>query len=371
MPLRSILLVLVLFLNPVFAEENAADGEAEKVVKKKCALIPFYHKKLAESDLKEMTKRFHKNLGLSDKFEIKSLALQDSVWSAKGLAVDKPCYSKTCIAEYGRAVRRPWVIVPRVKYSDSKFSFQVMVVDVKQKKILSKFNKRAKDDIDQIYDVLEDLAKEIIIFHGGTPQEEKPIVIKAAIMDLIAKGVDKDMASSLTDALRNKLMSTGNFEIVEREQMDKIMQEQAFQMTGACNDADCMAQAGKILGIKHMIAGSVGKVGEIYIVNSRLLDVETGEILFDVSVKYRGNIEGLIIYSVPQIANKMAKGIGGKGSAEGDAILEKKSLAWIWVVASVAIVGGGAAAFFLLADDNEPAVAAAPEGTLTAVIKWE
>ncbi len=127
-----------------------------------------------------------------------------------------------------------------------------------------------------------------------------------AVNKLQARGISEDEGATLTDVLRSKLMNTGKFQVMERGQMESILKEQAFQQSGACTDQECMVEMGQVLGIKYIIAGSIGQVGKAYSINVRTISVETGEIINSVSHNYTGPIESLLTKEISTVANKLA-----------------------------------------------------------------
>ena len=101
-----------------------------------------------------------------------------------------------------------------------------------------------------------------------------------AITDLVARDLPVGDASVVTDLLRGMVSRCGKITLVERQQMNRIMAEHAFQKTG-CTGTDCAVRLGRILNVRWVCVGSYGKfMGERYTVTLRLVAVETGEALF-------------------------------------------------------------------------------------------
>jgi len=55
------------------------------------------------------------------------------------------------------------------------------------------------------------------------------------VLDLEANNVDPGEARAITDRLRLYLARTGVFRLIERNQMDDILNELGFQLSGACD----------------------------------------------------------------------------------------------------------------------------------------
>jgi hypothetical protein len=99
--------------------------------------------------------------------------------------------------------------------------------------------------------------------------------MQIAVLDLEPKGVSKIVAGVVSDILRSEMVKTGYFTVVERGQMDAILKEQGFQMTG-CTDQACAVQYGKILSAKKILIGEINMAGMTFLITIRIVDVETG-----------------------------------------------------------------------------------------------
>ncbi len=78
-----------------------------------------------------------------------------------------------------------------------------------------------------------------------------------AVVDLEGRGISALEAATLTDRMRSELVKTGAVTVVERGQMQQILAEQDFQLTG-CTSDECAVEIGQMLGVTKMIAGSIG-----------------------------------------------------------------------------------------------------------------
>jgi len=97
--------------------------------------------------------------------------------------------------------------------------------------------------------------------------------IPIAILSLDAKGVKPSVAGVVTESVRYEFSKQKDFDLVAREKMDQLAREKAFQLSG-CTDISCAVQIGKALNVKKMVVGSVGKLGQKYLVFLRVVDVE-------------------------------------------------------------------------------------------------
>ena len=127
---------------------------------------------------------------------------------------------------------------------------------------------------------------------GSALAAPKPTV---AIMDLQCQGLSSADAVIVTDRLLSELGKAGTYDIVERTKRDEILKEQGFTMTGACDQTSCLIEAGKMLSASKMVGGSIGKFGQAWVVNLRLVDVSTGRIDKTVDRDFTGPQENLLL----------------------------------------------------------------------------
>lgn len=123
------------------------------------------------------------------------------------------------------------------------------------------------------------------------------------------------VGDGMSDMLVTTLVKSGRYTVIERAQMDKILQEQGFAMSGAVNPQTA-AQAGKILGVELAImgavtefghkkvstggalkkvgfGGSVGKSSATVAVDVRFVNTSTAEILMAESVRKENSKTGV------------------------------------------------------------------------------
>ena len=97
-----------------------------------------------------------------------------------------------------------------------------------------------------------------------------------AIIDFEGIGISESEARALTQRLTSEIIEIEKFTVVERSEMKRLLDEQKFQYSG-CVDVSCAVEIGKLLGAKSMVVGTISKLGKSYSVDSRLIDVKTGE----------------------------------------------------------------------------------------------
>ena len=124
-----------------------------------------------------------------------------------------------------------------------------------------------------------------------------------AVMDLKAESVSASDSAVISSLLRGELVKTGRFKLVEKNQMDKVLAEQAFQQTG-CTSQDCAVKLGKMLNVQLMVVGEFGKLMGQSFTNVRVVNVETGEVVY--ADKAKGSSADEMEYSIGGMARRIA-----------------------------------------------------------------
>ena len=91
-------------------------------------------------------------------------------------------------------------------------------------------------------------------------------------------GLGKAMSSMLISDIEANV-SPKRLQLVERAQIQKILKEQNFQTSGSINK-NTSVKTGKILGVNYLLVGDVYILNDQLIINARLTNTETGDIVF-------------------------------------------------------------------------------------------
>ncbi|RKY76624.1 hypothetical protein DRQ07_10005 [candidate division KSB1 bacterium] len=99
---------------------------------------------------------------------------------------------------------------------------------------------------------------------------------RIAVMTFDARGIETDVAQTTTYLIESKLGNSGLIELVERNQINKVLDELKYQQTGltASNAADL----GQHLNAEYILIGSINKLGNLLIITAKLVNVKTAQI---------------------------------------------------------------------------------------------
>ena len=81
--------------------------------------------------------------------------------------------------------------------------------------------------------------------------------------------------------------------LVDRTMVEEILKEQGFQQSG-CTTDECAVEVGAMLGVQFMISGAIGKLGDTFTIDAKMVSVETGASVETRNVTYIGKVDGLV-----------------------------------------------------------------------------
>lgn len=175
----------------------------------------------------------------------------------------------------------------------------------------------------------------------------KPKKLNIAVLEFEAReGIPRGEVATLSDVFESHLINTNEFIVVDRTRTKKILEEQGFQQSEACSQVECIVEVGRILKVEKMFTGVVGKVGRVYNITVKVIDISTSQIQMSRSFQHDGSIEDLMQEKIPEIASSITKEMTGKEVTIASTSSSSGS-GWMWYVGGVVVVGGVAAALLM------------------------
>jgi len=118
---------------------------------------------------------------------------------------------------------------------------------------------------------------------------------KLAVLILATAEKDAELADNLTEVLIARVARQGGFEIAGKEEFRGRLGVENERRTQAClDDIACLGRAAVSLGVRRIVAGSLGTRGKQFLFNLNLDNVETGKIEARVFRLVEGGVEDLI-----------------------------------------------------------------------------
>jgi len=114
-----------------------------------------------------------------------------------------------------------------------------------------------------------------------------------AVLDFEGRGINSLEAATLTDRFTSEIGKTESMVLVDRTMVEEILKEQGFQQSG-CTTDECAVEVGAMLGVQFMISGAIGKLGDTFTIDAKMVSVESGASVETRNVTYIGKVDGLV-----------------------------------------------------------------------------
>lgn len=127
---------------------------------------------------------------------------------------------------------------------------------------------------------------------------------KLAVLYFDSPGLEADIARTTSYLLEGKLANSPFIDMVERNQIQNVLDELRFQQTGLTTSN--AVEVGKHLNAEYILIGSINKLGTLLIITSKLVNVETAQIEGTREVQCKSatieNISDMVSALAPTIA---------------------------------------------------------------------
>ncbi len=101
-----------------------------------------------------------------------------------------------------------------------------------------------------------------------------------AILDIEAKSeVKEEIAGFVTERIRVEMFKLGKYKIVERQKMNKVLEEQKLSLITS-DDENYIKRVGNLLSADEILVGSLSYLEKMYYLNVRIIEVKNGEMVF-------------------------------------------------------------------------------------------
>ena len=135
----------------------------------------------------------------------------------------------------------------------------------------------------------------------ATPETGKTRLI---VQDLEAPQPMQVAALILTEALREEIYKLGSFELVNREDLTRAMEELKLQHSGLVQEEGAL-RMGRWLAAKQSVTGRLGSLGRILLLQVKYTDIETLETLAVTSLKAQTGNEEDLLNGLPDMTRRL------------------------------------------------------------------
>ena len=104
-----------------------------------------------------------------------------------------------------------------------------------------------------------------------------------AVLNLENQDLSRGEAAVMTEILRDELLKTQAYKIVEKQRLNEVMAEIGFQQMGFTSEG--VLRLGKILNVDKIFLGTLGEIQKVRFLTVRIVDVETGQVIASATEK--------------------------------------------------------------------------------------
>jgi TolB-like protein len=149
---------------------------------------------------------------------------------------------------------------------------------------------------------LKELSSQVISLVESSLAEKDRFTIAIIELENIGKRArDNELGKIVSEMLTTNVVQSGNFDLVEREQLSKVLEELKLNQIGLV-DADSAKMVGKMLAADTILCGSVSEVGHFFDINVRLIDVEKAKIINAAVIEIK---QGDFLNSIPVVRDEL------------------------------------------------------------------
>ena len=179
------------------------------------------------------------------------------------------------------------------------------------------------------------------------PRATAPVIAakqKIVVLDVVVDDVEKNIVSPLTEVLSTEIARTGRFDVVTGRDLASLLGYQAEKQRMNCDDVSCFAELGGSMGARLIVASAVGKVGDMYVVNVKLIDTKNVQVEQRVYEKVEGRVE-VLLDTFKKIVPRLFSSVPFADEAsEGGPSMWRSPRTWAYTTliagAALAIFGG-------------------------------
>ena len=112
-----------------------------------------------------------------------------------------------------------------------------------------------------------------------------------AVLDFSGENIHKDELKNLSAVFRTELLQMDTLRVLNYDDMSDVLID--YGNTTSCSSLECAVIASMLLDQEWLVSAHVSKIGDVFLIEARLIESSTGRVINAVSYDYDLSIEGL------------------------------------------------------------------------------
>jgi TolB-like protein len=164
------------------------------------------------------------------------------------------------------------------------------------------------------------LAVVLVPAAASAQDQAQPRKPRVAVMEIRAIGTEATRAELLSEVALTEAAGIPGYEVIGKSDISAMIGfEKQKAIVGCTDDFSCLAEVGGALGVDFILVGSLGKMGALYRIDVKLVEVKKAKVKGRVGLTVDGQEEKLVA-AIQQAVREL---LGAAGAAGKDAIVLK------------------------------------------------
>lgn len=112
-----------------------------------------------------------------------------------------------------------------------------------------------------------------------------------AVLDFSGENIHQDELKNLSAIFRTELLQMDTLRVLDYDDMKNILMD--YSESTSCSSIECAIIASMLLDQEWLVTAHVSKIGDVFLIEARLIESSSGRIINAVSYDYDLSIEGL------------------------------------------------------------------------------
>ena len=112
-----------------------------------------------------------------------------------------------------------------------------------------------------------------------------------AVLDFSGENIHLDELKNLSAIFRTELLQMDTLRVLDYDDMKNILMD--YSESTSCSSIECAIIASMLLDQEWLVTAHVSKIGDVFLIEARLIESSSGRIINAVSYDYDLSIEGL------------------------------------------------------------------------------
>lgn len=150
-----------------------------------------------------------------------------------------------------------------------------------------------------------------ILFTAPDKKAADAAKTKVVVYDLNAPADLNVVALILSEVLREELFLIGKYDLVNREDISRVMNEYKLQQSGLTEEKNA-AKLGKWLAVQESVTGQLALLGSSFVLSAKRTEIESMKVLGMGSIRCSAGKEDFLLQEMPALAKRLAEQQGRK-----------------------------------------------------------